>query len=203
VEEHLAVSRKVRQLEDEKFRAVLEEHKRKNAKRVSFAPGIRFNTEEVVGKILSPVKEEELDTPTSVATTSTESTDEEEDELQEEKTEQEEDAASIDERSFRSSGSVASLGSWCTTGTYGTCGSTVSNRLQFRRSSPLDREILFNVVSSMLRTPYQESDLFEDDRYRYYAGLQDVTALLVINLESPSLASWILYVYASAWRPCW
>jgi hypothetical protein len=38
----------------------------------------------------------------------------------------------------------------------------------------------------------EDNPYFEDDRYKYYQGLSDVAALLLINLESPSLTSLVL-----------
>ena len=51
-----------------------------------------------------------------------------------------------------------------------------------------EQSVLANIITSFLQTPpADESVFFEDDRYRYFGGLNDLTALLLIHLESPSL----------------
>jgi hypothetical protein len=62
----------------------------------------------------------------------------------------------------------------------------------YRKASPPEQKILTNVVTSCLRVAPPESDAFEDDRFRYYTGLHDLTALMMVNMESPSLTSLVL-----------
>jgi hypothetical protein len=70
---------------------------------------------------------------------------------------------------------------------------TLSSRVvRWRQTTEQELKVLFNVISSLLRTRPERSDYFEDDRYHYSPGLQDVTAVLIINLESPSIASLVL-----------
>lgn len=61
-----------------------------------------------------------------------------------------------------------------------------------RTASRNEQKVLFNIVLSVLRTLPEDNPYFEDDRYKYYQGLSDVAALLLINLESPSLTSLVL-----------
>ena len=49
-----------------------------------------------------------------------------------------------------------------------------------------------HIIITMLRQTPEDSPHFEDDRFHYYRGLVDVAALLLINVESPSLASIVL-----------
>jgi hypothetical protein len=65
-------------------------------------------------------------------------------------------------------------------------------RLSFRRASTTEQKIVSNVVTSVLRTAAPDNEAFEDDRFHYYTGLHDLTALLMVNLESPSLSSIVL-----------
>lgn len=61
-----------------------------------------------------------------------------------------------------------------------------SNR---HRASLQEQRALQNTLVSVLRTTPTDQD---DERYRYYHGLHDLTSLLLINLESPSLTVLIL-----------
>jgi hypothetical protein len=78
-------------------------------------------------------------------------------------------------------------------------GSTLSGRSsksrrgrRYRKAGSQEQKILTNVITSCLRIPPIESEAFEDDRFRYYSGLHDLTALIMVNVESPSLCSLIL-----------
>ena len=55
-----------------------------------------------------------------------------------------------------------------------------------------EQAILTNIVVGFLRTPVGENPHFEDDRFRYFAGLVDLTALILVTLESPSLTKLVL-----------
>lgn len=69
------------------------------------------------------------------------------------------------------------------------CSSTLS---LFSRSAQ-EKAILKNTIVSLLRTlPENEDPTSPEDRFHYYHGLQDLTSILLINLESPSLTSIML-----------
>jgi len=53
--------------------------------------------------------------------------------------------------------------------------------------SPQEECVLKNTILGLLRTSPSEDVCEENDRHYYYRGLQDITSLLLINLESPSL----------------
>jgi len=76
----------------------------------------------------------------------------------------------------------------------GSCSLASSRRSgRNRKASKLEQQIVANAVTSCLRTTApEESEAFEDDRFHYFSGLHDLTALLMVNLESPSLSSLIL-----------
>jgi hypothetical protein len=59
-------------------------------------------------------------------------------------------------------------------------------------ASKTEQKLLFNIVVSVLRLAPTDSPHFEDDRYKYFKGLTDMAALLLIHLESPSLTSLLL-----------
>ena len=67
------------------------------------------------------------------------------------------------------------------------------------RTSPQEQRAIRNTLVSVLRTrpPMNDNSTTCTRRYHYYPGLHDLTALLLINLESPSLASLILTKLAS------
>ena len=76
---------------------------------------------------------------------------------------------------------------------------TLSSRVvPWRKATPKEKKILFNVLSSLLRTEPAPSDYYEDDRYHYSKGMQDVTGVLLINTESPSITSLLLQQLATA-----
>jgi hypothetical protein len=60
------------------------------------------------------------------------------------------------------------------------------------KSSQQDQQVVMHIIITMLRQPTEDCPHFEDDRFHYYQGLVDVAALLLINVESPSLASIVL-----------
>ena len=62
------------------------------------------------------------------------------------------------------------------------------------KAGRMEQKIIATAVTSCLQTQPIESECFEDDRYHYFEGLHDLTSLLMINLESPSLSSLLLYV---------
>jgi hypothetical protein len=72
--------------------------------------------------------------------------------------------------------------------------STSGRRVRWRKASKYEQNIVANVIISVLRTPASEHSSFADDRFHYYSGLHNLTAILLANLESPSLTSMILYV---------
>lgn len=61
-----------------------------------------------------------------------------------------------------------------------------------RNASKSEQKLIFNIVVSVLRIAPEDSPHFEDDRYKYCRGLADLAALMLINLESPSLTSLVL-----------
>jgi hypothetical protein len=67
-----------------------------------------------------------------------------------------------------------------------------NDRRRPTRASRQEQKILFNTIVSVLRTPPPDGDTEEDEHYFYYHGLVDITALLLINLESPSLTNLVL-----------
>lgn len=68
---------------------------------------------------------------------------------------------------------------------------TLSTRAtRWSRPTIQEQRALFNVIGSVLKVlPEEGSPYFEDDRYHYYSGFQNLTAAMLINLESPSLTS--------------
>jgi len=74
---------------------------------------------------------------------------------------------------------------------HGSC-SIDSRRWRGRNAGKLEQKIVANAVTSCLRLRAPESEAFQDDRFHYFTGLHDLTALLMINLESPSLGSLVL-----------
>lgn len=77
---------------------------------------------------------------------------------------------------------------------------TISSRLaRWRDASRQEQKVLFNVVASVLRMTSNSSTdaYFEDDAYHYVKGLHDVAAILMINLESPSLTTCIFQQLAA------
>ena len=79
-----------------------------------------------------------------------------------------------------------------TLGSLETCDTSLIKTMPKRNASKSEQKVLFNIVISVLRMVPDDSPHFEDDRYRYYHGLADVAALMLINLESPSLTSLVL-----------
>lgn len=57
-----------------------------------------------------------------------------------------------------------------------------------------EQALLSSIVVNFLRTPPSDQDNphYEHDRHCYFAGLNDLTALLLIGLESPSLTKCVL-----------
>jgi hypothetical protein len=58
------------------------------------------------------------------------------------------------------------------------------------RATPQEHQALQSTMVSLLRTSPEDDN--DGEQYHYYHGLADLTALLLINLESPSLSSLIL-----------
>lgn len=67
-----------------------------------------------------------------------------------------------------------------------------SRRSRWRKASKHEQKIVSNVIVSVLRSEAPESSCFTDDRFHYYHGLHNLTALILLNLESPSLTSLVL-----------
>jgi hypothetical protein len=104
-----------------------------------------------------------------------------------------EDKEEVDSR-FAKNPMSRNSGTWSSQ-SHGTLESfTLSTRTtRWSRPSLQEQRVLFNIICSVLRTsPEEDSPYFEDDRYHYYSGLQDMTAVMLINLESPSLTSLVL-----------
>ena len=91
-------------------------------------------------------------------------------------------------------GGGSSVWSQQSNGSFNSFKSLNSRRVRWRKAGKQEQTIVTNVVSSCLRTAAPESVAFEDDRFHYFTGLHDLTALIMVNLESPSLSSLVLYV---------
>lgn len=61
-----------------------------------------------------------------------------------------------------------------------------------RPPTPQEQLVLYNAVAALLRTPGEPNAHYEDDNHYVFRGLVDLTALFMINIESPSLASLLL-----------
>lgn len=61
-----------------------------------------------------------------------------------------------------------------------------------RPPTPQERVVLYNAVAALLRTPGEPNAHYADDNYYVFRGLVDLTALFMINTESPSLATLLL-----------
>jgi hypothetical protein len=166
VEEHLVASKKEQKEQDEKFQQFLELQKQRGRKRVSWAP---------MAQMMSPPGSSS-DPPRSIATSP--STDDED-----EKNDDSSNLSYDDMEAFSPGHSVLTQET----------NFTLSSRVvRWRKASRQEQKILFNVITAVLRTEAAPNSHFEDDRYHYFPGLQDITALLIINLESPSLTSMVL-----------
>ena len=107
-------------------------------------------------------------------------------EVEEEKKQERCDECTTEEGDISFPDSVDSLWS------RGSCSLAGSRRVFWRKASKMEQKIVTNAVTSCLRTAAPESEAFEDDRFHYFTGLHDLTALLMVNLESPSLSSLVL-----------
>jgi hypothetical protein len=167
VEEYLVASKKEQKEQDEKLQQFLELQKQRGRKRVSWAP---------MAQIGSPGPGSGSDPPKTIATSPV--TDDED--------ETNEDSSNLscdDMEAFSPGHSVSTQET----------NFTLSSRVvRWRKASRQEQKILFNVITAVLRTEAASSPHFEDDRHHYFSGLQDITALLIINLESPSLTSMVL-----------
>lgn len=65
--------------------------------------------------------------------------------------------------------------------TQATSFSATSRAIPWRQASAQEQKVLFHAIASVL-----------SEESHYYTGLQDLTALMLMNLESPSLTSWCL-----------
>jgi hypothetical protein len=93
---------------------------------------------------------------------------------------------------FSFDGSVASVSMSIWSDGSNASSSFSSRRVRWRKAGKQEQTIVSNVVTSCLRTVAPESEYFEDDRFHYFTGLHDLTALIMVNLESPSLSSLVL-----------
>ena len=60
------------------------------------------------------------------------------------------------------------------------------------KARKMEQTIVMNAITSCLQAQPAASESFVDSRHHYFTGLHDLTALLMINLESPSLSSLLL-----------
>ena len=65
------------------------------------------------------------------------------------------------------------------------------------RPSAAEQAIVSNILLHLLRTEATPNAFFEDDRYHYHDGLADLAALILMQVESPSLSSLILQQLAT------
>jgi len=78
--------------------------------------------------------------------------------------------------------------------------SSPTRRMKRKPTSSQEQQILYNVLVNVLRslpnttTPSQDGT---QKQYHYFSGLHDLTALILINLESPSLTSLVVSKLAS------
>lgn len=75
--------------------------------------------------------------------------------------------------------------------------STSISRQLPKKTTKQEKSVLAGIILQVLRmipTPHYSGnrDVDDDDRYHYYHGLHELTALLLINLQSPSLTSLVL-----------
>lgn len=165
VEEHLVASKKEQKEQDAKQQQYLELQKQRGQKRVSWAP------------MASPVPGTRSDPPKTIATSP--ATDDG-------------DETNNDESSNLSCDDMEAFSPGHSVLTQETNFTLSSRVVRWRKASIQEQKILFNVITAVLRTEAAPSPHFEDDRYHYFSGLQDITALLIINLESPSLTTMVL-----------
>jgi hypothetical protein len=185
VEEHLVASRKEQKIQQEKLQQFLELQKQRGRKHVHFAP-----TTQVAST--SPHEDQSKNHRPETVATSPDS-EEGQDEFKEQ------DDHNIMDTSVLSCGDNGTFSPGNSVLTQETSSFIVSSRVvRWRKASKQEQKILFNVITAVLRTEAAPSPHFEDDRYHYFAGLQDLTALLLINLESPSLTSMVLTKLASS-----
>jgi hypothetical protein len=173
VEEHLTASKKEQKEQEEKLQQFLELQRQRGRKRVSFAP----MTQGIGIRVASPSPVSVRSDPPKTIAASPASDDEEE---------KADDSINL---SCEEMGNFSPGNSVLTQETNFTLGSRV---VRWRKASKQEQKILFNIITAVLRTEAAPSAHFEDDRYHYFPGLQDITALLLINLESPSLTSMVL-----------
>jgi hypothetical protein len=168
VEEHLVASKKEQKEQDEKLQQFLELQKQRGRKRVSFAP---------MTHMASPIAVSSSDPPQTIATSP----------ITDDEDEKNDDSSNLSCDDM--GGAFSPERSVMTQETNFTLSSRV---VRWRKASRQEQKILFNVITAVLRTEAAPSTHFEDDNYHYFSGLQDITALLMINLESPSLTSMVL-----------
>lgn len=178
MEEHLLASREERRLEQE----YIDQNLAQLRKRVSF--------KEPLERAKSPPPKNNKP-PLTIATTNDDETSLLSHDLEDEVSQMNGSASAEDDM---------------TTTTMDTSFSLSSRVVRWRKATPQEQKILYNVISSVMQTRPESHEAFVDDRYFHYAGLQDLCALLVINLESPSLTSLVLaklakYHLRDAMRP--
>lgn len=61
-----------------------------------------------------------------------------------------------------------------------------------RPPTPQEQLVLYKSVAALLRTPGEPNAHYENDNYHIFRGLVDLTALFMINVESPSLSTLLL-----------
>ena len=183
VEDHLVASQQQRKIQQEKLDAFLEELKRQR-KRVSFAavPTV-LQSPQPADVTNNNNNTNDKSTPPAAIVTSPSSQEESQDDPS---------VLSNDDDNDDDDDMGTFSPSENTVLTQETSFTLSSRVVRWRKASIQEQKILFNIMLSILRTEAAPSEYFSDDRYHYYRGLQDLTALFVINLESPSLTSLVL-----------
>jgi len=182
IEEYLVASREQERVQQERLEHFLAlQRQRNNKKKVTFSPHTKVPPEMDLSGMDAAEDGEQNDraSPPSVTIVSPTS----DDGLP---VEEEETSVLSDDHGAMSEATANSALST----SFSFCGGGLVDR--WRKASIHEQKILYNIILSVLRTEAEPSEFFEDDRYHYYSGLQDLTALLMINLESPSLTSLLL-----------
>jgi hypothetical protein len=174
VQDCLVASRQHRQIQNEKMDRFLEEQRQQSQKKVTFAPSLV----QASPKPHTPAPKAPETPPVVIATSSPASG----------ARAHQDDTTSVLSHDDSATG-LFDDSSWSVR-THETAFTLSSRVIRWRKASSQEQKILYNVISSVLQTgpPIHGND----EVYFHYNGLQDLTALLLINLESPSLTSIVL-----------
>eukprot|EP00977_Amphora_coffeiformis_P007152 scaffold1562_cov170-Amphora_coffeaeformis.AAC.5 len=176
VEEELQGRRLLRQQEQAEIDALVEEDRLRN-KRVKFAP------------IHDKVEEEGENSTTPKLTSSPTNSDV--------SSESEENSISrfsyTDQNSGTLSPSTVATQETNFVSLLSTCSSNSSRAVRGRKATVSEQRILYTLITNLLQqTPVEQPKL-----YTYHPGFQDLVALLLLNLESPTMTSLVLRQCAS------